>query len=449
MKQNVIFWCAVNNKDHSDKYDSFKWFEYSKISWQYWCKKNNVIFYEYTKPGLDDLMAHRVTWQRWFDVYDQVEAAGIDYDKIFMVDATTIIKWDAPNIFNLCNDDRLVAWRDSDNLAWVYNSIKGWENYFNFYNFDIKKYINCGSVIINKTHKPFIDAVKKFYFDNYNDVMNIQHTLKLGSDQTPFNFLLQLYNIDMNLDLPIAYNMRHLNRKEFFSFNWQLNEDVNPFCTKYVYISRFTGFAKEQRTAVMSYVWNFIKYDYSEKYEILKTLRHKDTFKNATTKKFKVDLIDFFENKKYTSCVELGACQGDTTAILSTLFEIVKAYDYNPDNILQAKEKCKHYNNIEFFLRDLYKDQWDFIKPDVIFFDHTHEYTKIKEGLQYIKNNYSDTIVIMDDYGHEMNTVKPVIDELIRNNEIEVLQWIGEEKGFMTSNAKKFVDKEGLIFKFK
>ena len=47
MKQNVIFWCAVNNPEHSDKYGAFEWFEYSKKSWQYWCKKHNIIFYEY------------------------------------------------------------------------------------------------------------------------------------------------------------------------------------------------------------------------------------------------------------------------------------------------------------------------------------------------------------------------------------------------------------------
>ena len=54
----------------------------------------------------------------------------------------------------------------------------------------------------------------------------------------------------------------------------------------------------------------------------------------------------------------------------------------------------------------------------------------------------------MDDYGHEMNTVKPVIDELLANNKIKVLSWIGESKGYKAINNKTFVDQEGLIFKF-
>ena len=54
----------------------------------------------------------------------------------------------------------------------------------------------------------------------------------------------------------------------------------------------------------------------------------------------------------------------------------------------------------------------------------------------------------MDDYGHIMNTVKPIIDNLIQKNKIEVLKWIGEDKGYVAVNDKVFIDREGLIFKF-
>ena len=116
---NVIFWTGVKNPIHNEKYGNFEWFEYSKNTWKYWCEKNNVMFFEYTTPSQPDLIKHRVTWQRWFDVFDQLEAAGINYDKVFMVDATAMIKWDAPNIFDLCIDDRMVGWRDADNLKCV------------------------------------------------------------------------------------------------------------------------------------------------------------------------------------------------------------------------------------------------------------------------------------------------------------------------------------------
>ena len=44
MKKNVIWWPALENPKHLDKYGGFKYHEYSQVkSWEYWCKKNNCI----------------------------------------------------------------------------------------------------------------------------------------------------------------------------------------------------------------------------------------------------------------------------------------------------------------------------------------------------------------------------------------------------------------------
>ena len=51
MKKNVLFWIGVYNSDPhmNQKHGNFKYFEFSKKTWQYWCKKNDVIFYHYDK----------------------------------------------------------------------------------------------------------------------------------------------------------------------------------------------------------------------------------------------------------------------------------------------------------------------------------------------------------------------------------------------------------------
>lgn len=447
--KNVVFWCAVPNTEHNDKYDSFKWFEYSRKSWKYWCDNNDVILFEYTTPALPDLMSHRVTWQRWFDVFNQLDAAGINYDKIYMVDANSIIHWNAPNFFDLCTDDRLVAWRDSDNLSWIYDCVKGWEKYFNFKDFNISKYINAGCLILNKTHKSLINELKELYFSDYDNLIKAQREVNKGTDQGPLNFLIQMRGVEVNMDLPLPFKLTHLHRKELFSHNWQLQTDGTPFFIKYGYIWIFNGFAKDQRTALMSQIWDYIKDNYDDKYLILNKVKNKDTFKNATTRKFKRDLIDFFSVNKYSSCVELGCCQADTTVTMSKLFNKISAYDFNPDNITIATEACKQYDNIKVYQKDVINQEWDFETPDVLFFDHTHDITQIEIGLNKVRSMYPNVIVIMDDYGHEMNTVKPVIQKLISTNQIEVLAWIGEDKGFTSANAKTFIDKEGLIFKFR
>jgi len=448
MKKNVVFWCGVNNPEHADKYDSFKWFDYSKQSWKYWCENNDVIFFEYTTPSLPDLMKHRVTWQRWFDVFDQLEAAGIDYNKIYMIDANSIIKWDTPNFFDLCVDDRLVAWRDSDNLNWIYECVKGWDEYFNFNKFNISRYINAGCLIINETHKPLINQLKTLYFDDYDKLMHYQHTVKKGSDQGPLNFLIQMNNIEVNMDLPLPFKLTHLHRKDLFSHNWQLNIDPTPFFVKYGYIWIFNGFAKDERTKLMGQVWNYIQSQYDPKYKIVDKVSHKNQFKNSTSRKFKRDLIDYFTENKYSKFVELGCCHGDTTAVASTLFDSVLGYDFNESNIEYATKLCSAYDNVTIKLKDCINEEWEFETPDVIFFDHVHDRGGIETGLDKIKKMYPNAIVVMDDYGHIMNTVKPAIDNLIETKQIEVLKFIGENVGYKASNGKAFVNVEGLIFKF-
>ena len=85
--------------------------------------------------------------------------------------------------------------------------------------------------------------------------------------------------------------------------------------------------AKDQRTELMKKTWDLVKhyYTYNKTDMLLNLVNHKETFKNATSKKFKSDLIEYFKDEKYKKMkvLELGACQGDTTRIFSELFETV------------------------------------------------------------------------------------------------------------------------------
>jgi len=119
MKKNVVFWTGVQKERFSEKYGGFEWMEISKKTWQFWCEKNNCIFFHYDSPKHDDFFQYRITWQRWFDVFDKLEQSNVNYDKILMVDACSMVKWNTPNIFDLV-DDKLVGWRDMDNMKWIY-----------------------------------------------------------------------------------------------------------------------------------------------------------------------------------------------------------------------------------------------------------------------------------------------------------------------------------------
>lgn len=457
--KNVVFLACVKNPNHNDKYGGWEWMEYSKRTWEFWCKRHNCELVIYDTPSESDLARFRVTWQRWFDVFDQVEKVVPNYNKIFMIDASSMIRWDAPNIFDLV-DDRFTAWRDMDNLRWTYESVQGYKPLFNDIEFDLKKYINCGAAIINKKHKTFLKIVKNFFIENQNVLVEAEsHIIKKGTDQTPFNYLLQFQKVDVNLELPFTWNARHLDRRELHSYNWQLEQlghstDKTPHYIKYCNIWRFTGMSKDQRTQWAEHSWNFIKDKYvDDDIEfLLNKVRHKgNEFKNATSKKFKRDILKYFQKDgKKQQILEFGCCHGDTSRIFSEVFEKVYATDWRDNNLNLAKQKCKDCSNVEFSIFECGKDEIKFDKGiDVVFIDARHSYDEIKEDMLSVLNYFDNPTIIMDDYGNPNNGMKDAIEEIIKYKNLEVVEYIGEDKGFKTMGGWSMIDREGVILRKK
>tara|TARA_R110001606_G_scaffold399069_1_gene580306 strand:- start:1029 stop:2369 length:1341 start_codon:yes stop_codon:yes gene_type:complete len=446
MKKNVIFWVGIENPDHKDKYGNYNYFEYSKNTWKHFCKRFDCHFVEFNIPIEKDLFKFRINWQKAIFCFDELEKQGVKYDQIALVDSSCMYKWDAPNFFEL-TERKFVGWRDTDNMRWTYDSIMGYKEFFDNFKLDTTKYINSGFIIFNESHKEFFQSFKQLYYDNIDKFCELQDKIvRKGNEQTPLNYWLQKNNIELKTNLPIAFKLTHLHRKEMFGYNWQLNEDNTPYFIKHGYNWIFSGLPKHDRSNIMKQVWDMVKSNYS--YNVLDKVDHKNTTKYSTTRKFKEDLINYFNNHKSQTLVEFGCCHGDTTRILSDLFKTIYASDINKDNIKHALDKCKDVNNVNIEAKDV-NSEWKYDQVDVLYLDALHDYTGVKHCLERVKNLYPNSLIVMDDYGHIMNTVKPNIDNLINNNEIEVLKWIGEDKGYTPSNGKTFIDKEGLVFRFK
>jgi hypothetical protein len=60
----------IELKDYGD----WSWMDYSKKTWEFWCKKNDVEFVHYDKTSNTDVFNHLVNWQRWFDVFDVLDS---------------------------------------------------------------------------------------------------------------------------------------------------------------------------------------------------------------------------------------------------------------------------------------------------------------------------------------------------------------------------------------
>jgi len=445
MKKNVIWWPALKNPSHLEKYGDFEYYEYSRKSWEYWCKKNNCIFVPFTEPIENDFTEHRPQWQKCLYVFDELDRLGIEFDQIGLMDSTAIVKWDCPNFFEL-TERKFVGLREDDNLRWVDESIKGYKEVFDNYEFDHTKYINSGFMIFNESHRDFFKSLKELYLDKKDTFIQLQDKdVRKGNDQTPVNYWLQINNIDMKLDLPMAYNLRHMNRKEMFGSNWQLNEDNRPYFLKYGYIWRFTGMPKDQRSSLMKQVWDLIKQNYDEDF-VLNVIENKTENKSTTSRKFKEDILRIFgEGYKDKTILELGCHQGNTTRVYSECFGKVIAVERDGHNFQKTQENCSDVNNVEFINMDVYDKDFKIPNADVVHIDAGHTYEEVIYDIDRISKQLNNPTFIFDDYGHEGTTVRNAINSKLLDGTIKLVAHIGEDKGFVAANNKTFIGREGVI----
>jgi len=228
-------------------------YQYSIKSWTKWCEKNNCELFVLN----DLLMPHEamgICWQRYY-LFDILEANDIKYDQVCMVDADTIIHPECPNFFN-STDHKLCSVHNDGSYDWVIRSIENYSKYFfQGHLMPIENYIDCGFIIVNESHKQFFKHITEFYHNNSDNLSNAEKAWHTGTDQTPVNFLIDHYEIDLKL-FPYEYNMIDLNRKDLLT-------DEMLF-TKIGWIYQFNGIPNNKNDELTLY---WMKRTYEELYE--------------------------------------------------------------------------------------------------------------------------------------------------------------------------------------
>lgn len=247
MKQNVVFFTCMNQAP--DVMDYQIW---CLKSWKHWCDKHNVLIFILEEP-LVPIEQMKPTWQRWH-VLEILEANNIEYDQVALVDMDTLIHPDAPNFFNLLPGKGIGAVQDDLMVEWVYNSIKGYQDFWPGIHFDWTTYFNCGFIVINESHKELCKKITDFYYANREELQRRQHeTLRKGSDQTPVNYMVRDWGKDLDV-YPIEFldkqwNFTHMHQRGVLN-------DLMPYVG---YVFHFNGFEKTQRAELMRASWNHLK----------------------------------------------------------------------------------------------------------------------------------------------------------------------------------------------
>jgi hypothetical protein len=173
-----------------------------------------------------------------------------------------MVHWSAPNFFDLYNDE-FCGVLENESLFWIQNSLNAFKNSFNeLKNVDItlSEYINGGILFFNKSHKNFFAKLKEFYITNKStfDNWNVPNT---GKEQTILNLYLKKEGVKKKY-LDFRFNTMRLIKNDWLQYNWQINEDKTPFFIKYSYIWHFTGCSIEERTNLMTSIWQQTKHLY-------------------------------------------------------------------------------------------------------------------------------------------------------------------------------------------
>ena len=232
-------------------------------SWKYWCSKNDVdliVWDELVHP----MERMKITWQRYY-LFDILENSNIEYNQVLMVDADTIIHPETPNFFKE-TDGKYCGVMNDGCYEWVSRSIKKYGDFIFPKQEKIKpwEYINGGFQIVNKNHKQLFQDIVKFYWENSDKLLHAQQEFKVGTDQTPINYLLKKFNVDLKI-LSSCYDLQDLFRKNLLhipGYSWWEDKLDNLYSSGWIY--HFNAIPQNQHNRNSAY---WMERVYNELYE--------------------------------------------------------------------------------------------------------------------------------------------------------------------------------------
>jgi hypothetical protein len=211
-------------------------------SWKLYCEKYNLDIVISTRLEYNIPLYHKL-----FHQYLTNELVDLEYDKLLVVDADTMIRWDAPNIFDLFKNHTFSVVKDVGQSG-AYH-LKQWSGFISNIKTPPHLYFNSGVILLNKTNylklKTDILPFYEYYMKSIDDGVRID-----AFDQTPTNIIAyDLFPNEIQY-LHNAWNNMIMFKYEDYSF---INDS---------YIWHFTGPKMggwSNREYLMNDVWKLIK----------------------------------------------------------------------------------------------------------------------------------------------------------------------------------------------
>lgn len=235
-------------------------YHYSIESWKHYALRHNAeIFVLEDRVYPEEYM--NANWHKIFSL-KLLEANGIDYDSVLIVDGDTIVHPNAPSIFDECTGGFCAVHNDGS-YDWMLRSMEVYsQEVFNGFTFPFTQYFNSGVLVINKSQAGFLDYAIQFYNLNRERLQGIQSKYGVGTDQPVLNYLVQQKIPEQLQILPYKWNMQELPRREVL--------DLELTFVNYGWVYHFNGIHpdfKPNMHNIDSAVEQWMRYVYEKLYQ--------------------------------------------------------------------------------------------------------------------------------------------------------------------------------------
>lgn len=244
MKRTLIYTTAVNTDGRMT--DDAEICNITKNTWEHYCKRHGIDFYVIDTELYSNTSPH---WYRYW-IFDLKP----DYDRYLYVDTDIMVKWDAPNIFDVYDEGSIYAVRDNSGLSWIWEGIQIYKDLFEGVDFDWETYFNSGVLLFDRSHSDIIDGFKTLYIMNHDTISEYREKYRKGFDQTIFNYYLKWQNQTVNL-ISEKWNLFHMVRKDVL---------YNGYFFDLAYFWHFNGLDRKDQPVVLKNIWNKIKDRYAD-----------------------------------------------------------------------------------------------------------------------------------------------------------------------------------------
>jgi glycosyltransferase involved in cell wall biosynthesis len=202
IKKNVVFIPAYNGikKDY----------KVAIHSWEHYCKRHNLELY-LLDGDFSESKDKLPIWERFFDetIFSK------NFDRMLMVDLDTIIRWDAPNIFDEYRDITVGVVRDAGGASSGLYHLRQWTDFDKGIVSKPQDYFNMGMLLITKTNFTKLVNELKPYYEYY---ISVRDTKRIDAfDQTAVNIVVDKLFPEA-VRLPYIWNNMVMCKYEDFSF---------------------------------------------------------------------------------------------------------------------------------------------------------------------------------------------------------------------------------------